>query len=64
MTEKKYPWVAVVVGGVYAAARNGKNGTPEMGCHYFAEWQDAQQEADRYNEADGITDAPRFDDDD
>lgn len=63
MTEVKYPWVVVVVGsGGYAAARNGKDGTPEMGCHYYAEWEDAQQEADWYNEADGITDAPRFDD--
>ena len=64
MDEKEYPWVVVFVGDGYAAARNGKNGTPEMGYHYYAEWQDAQQEADRYNKACGITDAPRFDDDD
>lgn len=64
MTEVKYPWVVVVVGDGYAVARNGKDGTPEMGYHYYAEWQDAQQEADWNNEAEGITDAPRFDDDD
>lgn len=41
MTEVKYPWVVVVVGDGFAAARNGKDGTPEMGYHYYAEWQDA-----------------------
>lgn len=64
MSEKKCPWVVVGVGDGFAVARNGKNGIPETGYHYYVEWQDAQQEADRYNKADGITDAPRFDDDD
>lgn len=43
MTEVKYPWVVVLVDDGFAAARNGKDGTPEMGCHYYTEWQDAQQ---------------------
>lgn len=64
MTEKKYPWVVVVVGDGYAVARNGKDGTLDV-TNYYAEWLDAQDEADwRNNEAEGITDAPRFDDDD
>ena len=63
MDEKKYPWVVVVVGDGYAVARNGKDGTPDV-TNFYAEWQDAQDEADWNNEAEGITDAPRFDDDD
>lgn len=63
MNEKKYPWVVVVVGDGYAVARNGKDGTPDV-TNYYAEWLDAQDEADWRNEDEGITDAPRFDDDD
>lgn len=33
MNENKYPWIVVVVGDGFAAARNGKDGTPEMGYH-------------------------------
>lgn len=46
MSEKKYPWVVVVVGDGYAVARNGRDGVPEMGNHYYAEADDAQGEAD------------------
>lgn len=60
----KYPWVVVVVGDGYAVARNGLDGVPEMGDHYYAEAGDAQEEADRLNESEGITDAPRLDDED
>lgn len=63
MDEKKYPWVVVEAGDGFICARNGKDGIPETGYHYYVEWQDAQQEADWNNEAEGITDAPRFDDD-
>ncbi len=47
--EVKYPWVVVVVGDGYAVARNGRDGVPEMGNHYYAEACDAQEEADRLN---------------
>ena len=60
----RYPWVVVEAGDGFICARNGKDGTPETGYHYYVEWQDAQQEADWNNQAEGITDAPRFDDDD
>lgn len=58
----KYPWVVVVVGDGYAVARNGRDGVPEMGDHYYAEAGDAQEAADWLNELEGITDAPRLDD--
>lgn len=61
MSEVKYPWVVVVVGDGYAVARNGRDGVPEMGNHYYPEACDAQEEADWRNESEGITDAPRFD---
>lgn len=62
MADQKFPWVVICVGDGYAAARNGKNGTPEVGFHYYLDPDDAQEECDWANEADGITDAPRFDD--
>ncbi|WP_407388941.1 hypothetical protein [Allisonella histaminiformans] len=61
MSEVKYPWVVVVVGDGYAVARNGQDGVPEMGNHYYPEACNAQEEADWLNKAEGITDAPRFD---
>ncbi|WP_289050683.1 crAss001_48 related protein [uncultured Acidaminococcus sp.] len=61
MAEQKYPWAVVGAGDGFICARNGKNGIPETGCHYYVYRQDAQQEADWTNEAEGITDAPRFD---
>ena len=61
MSEVKYPWVVVVVGDGYAVARNGQDGVPEMGNHYYPEACNAQEEADWLNTAEGITDAPRFD---
>ena len=61
MSEVKYPWVVVVVGDGYALARNGQDGVPEMGNHYYPEACNAQEEADWLNKAEGITDAPRFD---
>ena len=64
MDEKKYPWVVVAAGDGFIFARKGKDGMQESGFHYYVEWQDAQDEADWRNEDDGITDAPRFDDDD
>lgn len=63
MNENKNPWVVVEAGDGFICARNGKDNVPETGNHYYVEWQDAQQEADWNNEAEGITDAPRFDDD-
>lgn len=60
MAEVKYPWVVVVIGDGYAVARNGLDGVPEMGNHYYAEACDAQEEADWQNECEGITDAPRI----
>lgn len=44
MDEKKYPWVVVEAGDGFICARNGKDGIPETGYHYYVEWQDAQQE--------------------
>ena len=64
MTEAKYPWVVVVVGDGYAVARNGLDGVPEMGDHYYAEAGDAQEAADWLNESECTTDAPRFDEED
>lgn len=64
MPEVKYSWVVVVVGDGYAVARNGLDGVPEMGNHYYPEAGDAQEEADWRNELEGITDAPRLDDED
>lgn len=60
MSEKKYPWVVVEAGDGFICSRNGKNGIPETGCHYYVYRQDAQQEADWNNKSEGITDAPRF----
>lgn len=60
----KYPWVVVVVGDGYAVARNGRDGVPEMCNHYYPEACDAQEEADWLNEHEGITDAPRLDEED
>ena len=51
MSEVKYPWVVVVVGDGYAVARNGLDGVPEMGDHYYAEAGDAQEAADWLNES-------------
>lgn len=60
MSEVKNAWVVVVVGDGYAVARNGLDGVPEMGNHYYPEAGDAQEEADWRNESEGITDAPRI----
>lgn len=64
MSEVKYSWVVVVVGDGYAVARNGRDGVPETGNHYYPEACDAQEEANWRNESEGITDAPRFDEED
>jgi len=64
MTEQKFPWVVVVAGDWYIVARNGKNGTPEMGFHLYGDSDDAQVEADWKNKEEGIINAPKFDDDD
>ena len=62
--EKKCPWVVVVVGDGYAVARNGRDGVPEMVDRYYAEAGDAQEVADWQNKCEGITDAPRLDNED
>lgn len=61
MSNTKYPWVVVCAGDGYIIARNGKDGTPDTGYHYYADWHDAQEEADEENKWEGITNAPRFD---
>ena len=40
--EVKYPWVVVPVGDGYTVARNGKDGIPEVGYHYYLDRHDAE----------------------
>lgn len=63
MTENKNPWVVLVVQEFYVVARNGSDGTPDIFDRTYYDWHDAQERADWMNDGDGITDAPRFDDD-
>lgn len=64
MSEVKYPWVVVPVGDGYTVARNGKDGIPEVGYHYYLDRHDAEEEADWQNECEGITDASRANEED
>lgn len=50
MTEAKYPWVVVVVGDGYAVARNGKDGTPDVGNHWYLDKRDAEEDAEWRND--------------
>lgn len=47
--EVKHPWVVVPVGDGYAIARNGEDGVPEVGYHYYLERQDAEADAEWWN---------------
>ena len=50
MAEVKYPWVVVEVGDGYTVARNGRDGIPEVGYHYYLERQDAEEDAEWRND--------------
>lgn len=50
MSEVKYPWVVVEVGDGYTVARNGRDGIPEVGYHYYLERQDAEEDAEWRND--------------
>ena len=63
MNENKNPWVVLVVRDFYVVARNGSDGSPDIFDSMYYDWHDAQERADWMNDEDGITDAPRFDDD-
>lgn len=64
MDENKNPWVVVVVNDFYVVARNGSQRTPEVFDRTYYDWEEAQERADWMNDSNGVTDAPRFDDDD
>ena len=50
MSEVKYPWVVVVVGDGYTVARNGKDGTPDVGNHWYLDKRDAEEDAEWRND--------------
>lgn len=50
MSEVKYPWVVVPVGDGYTVARNGRDGIPEVGYHYYLDRHDAEEDAEWRND--------------
>lgn len=52
MSEVKYPWVVVPVGDGYTVARNGRDGIPEVGYHYYLDRHDAEEDAEWRNDND------------
>lgn len=48
--EVKYPWVVVPVGYGYAVARNGKDGTPDVGKYLYLDKRDAEEDAECLND--------------
>lgn len=48
--EVKYPWVVVPVGYGYAVARNGKDGTPDVGKYWYLDKHDAEEDAEWRND--------------
>lgn len=52
MSEVKNTWVVVPVGYGYAVARNGKDGTPDVGKYWYLDKHDAEEDAEWRNDND------------